>query len=48
MILFLALSQTLYDFAKTTETQVDCLKLEHVSLVHNLFFVDFLWTCQVA
>lgn len=45
MILFLALSQTLDDFAKTTETQVYCFKLKHVSLVHDLFFVDFLWTC---
>ena len=48
MILFLALGQTLYDFAKTTETQVYCLKLKHVSLVHDLFFMNFLWTCQVA
>lgn len=44
----LALCKALDHFSKATQTQVDGLELEHVLLVHDFFFMNFLAACQVA
>lgn len=45
MIPVLTLGQTLDDLTETAETQVDCLKLKHVLLIHDFFFAYFLAAC---
>jgi hypothetical protein len=48
MVFILSLGKALDYLAQAAETQVDGLELQHVLLVHNFLFVNFLTACQIA